>query len=133
MRSKTSATLLLLVTFLLGGITGAIAHYLYRSHVAAQDSQRTYRPQGRHDVVEEMARGLNLDEAQKEKLRAIFADTRAKYQALERQFRPQYQAIHAEADEAIQNILNDEQKKRFEQIVREEESRRRPRSPRGPK
>jgi Spy/CpxP family protein refolding chaperone len=83
--------------------------------------------------VEEMAKGLNLDDAQKEKLRAIFAETRAKYQGLERQFRPQYQAIHAEADEAIRNILNDEQKKRFEQIVREEGSRRRPRSPRGPK
>lgn len=129
MRSRTSATLLLLGTFLLGGISGAIGYHLYRSRIAFEGVQRPQRPPGRRDVVDELAKGLGLDEGQKEKLRGIFAETRAKYQALERQVRPQYQAIHAETDEAIRSILTEEQKKRFDEIVRRDQNRRKPRPP----
>lgn len=132
MRSRTSATLLLLGTFILGGISGAIAYHLYRSRTASESLQRPPRPPGRRDVVEDLAKGLDLDEGQKEKLRGIFAEARAKYQALERQIRPQFQAIHADTDEAIRSMLTDEQKKRFDEIVRRDQSRRKPHPPTPP-
>lgn len=132
MRSRTSATLLLLGTFILGGISGAIAYHLYRSRAASESVQRPPRPPGRRDVVEDLAKGLDLDEGQKQKLRDIFAEARAKYQALERQIRPQYQAIHADTDEAIRSILTEEQRKRFDEIVRRDQNRRKPRPPAPP-
>ncbi len=131
MRTRTSAALLLLGSFLLGGISGAIGYHLYRSRAAPEGMQRSMRPPMRRDVVEELAKGLNLDDAQKEKLRGIFAEAREKYQALERQLRPQYQAIHADTDEAVRSILTEEQRKRFDEIVRRDQGRRKPR-PTGP-
>ncbi len=118
MRSKTSATLMLVLTFVLGGIAGAISDHLYQTRIGAS----LPKPPGRlgpHDIVEDMAKDLKLTPDQKEKLKVIIQQSRDRYRALSVQFRPQYDVIRNETNEQIRQILTDEQKARFETIVKD--------------
>jgi Spy/CpxP family protein refolding chaperone len=128
MRSKTSATLLLLATFALGGISGSIAYYLYQVRATAAQSQRSFRGSGPHNPVDELASGLQLNPEQKQKLTVIIEQSGEKYRKLSREFRPQYEGIRQETRQAIREILMPEQKERFEEIIRREQERRRPRA-----
>ena len=112
MKSKTSAVLLLIAIFLLGGVAGGMSDYMYRNHLRANPQPRP-RIAGSHDIAEEMARGLNLDAKQKEQLQAIIQQSTEKYRALSRQFQPQYEKIRTEANDAIRAILGPEQRKVF--------------------
>ncbi len=113
MKSKTSAALLLILTFLLGGITGAVSYSLYQNHVAAANP----RPNNSHDPVNELAQALKLDAKQKETLKTIMDQSRDRYHALSQQIRPQYEAIRNETRQQIRQILYDDQKARFEEFL----------------
>ncbi len=131
MRSKTSATLMLVLIFVLGGVAGAISEHLYKTRIANASG----RPPGRmgpHDIVEDMAKDLKLTADQKEKLRGIVLQSRERYRSLSVQFRPQYDTIRNETNEQIRQILTDDQKIRFEAIVKDIEERHKARERRGP-
>jgi uncharacterized membrane protein len=115
MKSKTSAALLLIVTFLLGGITGAVSYSLYQNHVVGATS----RPDTSHDPVSELAKALSLDSKQKETLKNIMDRSRDRYRALSQQIRPQYEAIRNEGRQEIRQILRDDQKARFEDFLKD--------------
>ena len=122
MRSKTSATLMLVLTFVLGGVAGAISEHLYETRIKNIGA----RPPGRigpHDIVEDMAKDLKLSPDQKEKLKGIIQQSRERYRTLSVQFRPQYDVIRNETNQEIRKILTDEQKTRFEMIVKDLEER----------
>jgi Spy/CpxP family protein refolding chaperone len=112
MRSKTTAVFLLVAIFLLGGVAGGMSDYMFRNYLRSNPQPRP-RIAGAHDIAEEMAQGLNLDAKQKEQLRAIIQQSTEKYRALSQQFRPQYESIRAEANDAIRAILSPEQRKIF--------------------
>jgi len=122
MKSKTSAALLLLAVFLLGGAAGAAAFYIYRTHFQAVLPQRTRTP-GRPDIVEEMAQSLKLDQQQKDQLKAIWKQSRDRYNSLSIEFRPQYEKIRAETDDAIRAILGPEQRQQFDDTLKKMDSR----------
>ncbi len=122
MRSKTSATLMLVLTFVLGGIAGAISDHLYQTRLKNVVARPPSRP-GPHDIVEDMAKDLKLSSDQKEKLRTIVLQSRERYRALSVQFRPQYDVIRNETNQQIRQILTDDQKTRFETIVKDIEER----------
>jgi Spy/CpxP family protein refolding chaperone len=122
MRSKTSAALLLLAIFLLGGVAGGGSFYIYRTHVFPVPPQGP-RLAGRHDIVEEMAQGLKLDQQQKEQLKGIWQQSRDRYNALSLEFRPQYEKIRAETNEAIRAILRPEQRQQFDDTLKKMDSR----------
>lgn len=129
MKSKTSAAILILGTFLLGSVSGAVSFSLYRNYVNASTPKKASRPSGPHDICEELARGLNMDSAQKEKLAVIVNQSRDRYRALSKQFRPQYDAIRAETRQEMRQILHENQKARFEELIQEMDSRRSGRRP----
>jgi Spy/CpxP family protein refolding chaperone len=124
MKSKTSAALLLVSIFLLGGVAGGTSHYIYRNHLAASPPPRMRAPNS-HDIAEEMAQSLKLDAQQKEQLRAIIQQSTEHYRALSRQFRPQYEKIRAETNEAIRAILRPDQRQNFEDTLDKMDSRHR--------
>jgi Spy/CpxP family protein refolding chaperone len=124
MKSKTSAALLLVVIFGLGGITGGVTHYLYRNHFVSAQPPRPRVPNS-HDIVEEMAQQLKLDAQQKEKLRDIIQQSREHYRTLSRQFQPQYEKIRAETNDAIRGILIPDQQKNFDETLERMDSRHR--------
>ncbi len=130
MKSKTSATLLLVLTFILGGITGAVSFSLYRHHV---NDGRPHR-----DIVSELAKSLQLDAAQRDEIRRIMDQSRERYRALDQQtkreyeaarlqMRPQYEAIRQETRQQIRQILHEDQKARFEDFLQSMDKQRRER------
>jgi hypothetical protein len=124
MKSKTSAALLLVAIFGLGGIAGGVTHYLYLNHFISTAPPRPRVPNS-HDIVEEMAQQLKLDAKQKEELRGMIQQSRDRYRALSRQFQPQYDKIRTETNDAIRNILNADQRKNFDETLEKMDSRHR--------
>ncbi len=131
MKTKTSATLILVLTFLLGGIAGTLSSQIYRGHSREAERRVSPRPGGR-DVVREMSKDLNLDVEQQEQLTRIMARSRERYRALSEQVRPQFDVIRNETRQEIREILRDDQKERFAQRLKEVDQRRRNRSDHSP-
>jgi len=115
MKSRLGVFLLGLLIFLLGGVAGAVSHFLYQEHLKAAFYKAVQQPP---DIVGGMARELKLDPGQKESLRLIFEESRKRYMNLAQQFWPQYETIRVETDQQIKNILRDDQKARFEDFLK---------------
>ncbi len=124
MKSKTSAGLLLVAIFLLGGVAGGLSQYLVENRIFSSQPPRPRVPNS-HDIVEEMAQHLNLDAQQKEQLKTIVQQSRDRYRTLSRQFQPQYEKIRGETNEAIRGILRPDQRKQFEATLEKMDSRHR--------
>lgn len=131
MKSKTNAALLLIAIFVLGGVAGGVSHYLYENHLISYPPPRPRVPNS-HDIVEEMAKHLNLDAQQKEQLKTIVQQSRDRYRALSRQFQPQYEKIRGETNEAIRGILRPDQRKQFEATLEKMDARHRDHTHDGP-
>lgn len=131
MKTKTSATLVLLLTFLLGGITGAAAFYLYARRTGAFIGREGGRPSPHH-LADELAKALALDASQKEKLEAMVAEGRERFRTLSDQVRPQYEEIRRQTRERIRQVLREDQKPRLDEFFRELDRRRGNHSPSQP-
>jgi hypothetical protein len=117
MRSKLGVILLGILVFLLGGIAGAVSHYLYCEQAKAKAPALKTIPRV-EDVVERMARTLKLDAQQKAQVNGIITESRNNYRELWRQFRPQYEKIVRNSDDQIRALLRDDQKPLFEEYLK---------------
>jgi len=137
MKSKFSVVLLGIAIFLLGGVAGAVSHYLYRERLKPANAGYGLKPA---DIVGQMARELSLDVLQKEQLRQIFGEGRKRFQALNQQFRPLYENVNTqywprwekirdETDDQIRQMLRPDQKARFEAFLKKVHSGVPPKSP----
>ncbi len=126
MQSKTSASLLLIITFLLGGVTGSVSYYLYQRHAPSRQGPP-------RDPVNDMAKALGLDAQQKVTLKSIMDQSRDRYRALSQQMRPQYDVIRDDTRRQIRHILRDDQKPRFEDFLKEVDRQHRGRDGRPPR
>jgi Spy/CpxP family protein refolding chaperone len=125
MRSKTSATLMLVLTFALGVVAGVVSGHLYETRLrlaGPRPGARSAPP----DIVGELGQGLNLNADQKSKLKEIIDQSRERYRNLSIQFRPQYDAIRDQTRQEIRQILTEDQ------IIREMDERHKGRDRRGP-
>ena len=129
MKSRTTAALLLVVTFLLGGVAGGVSYYFYHNQVAAENS----RYNNPHNIVNVLAQSLSLNENQTGTLKTIIGQSRDRYRALSLQFRPQYEVIRNETRQQIRQILRDDQRARFEEIMSDIDKRHRERDARPPR
>ncbi len=130
MKSKTGAALILVVTFALGAVSGGLGYYVFQKRVAAVEDRRPRNAE--HHLADAMAAGLNMDAAQKEKLKEIIGSSREHYRALSKQFRPQYEAIRDQTRQEIREILREDQKAHFEEIITKIDDRHRGGPPRTP-
>jgi len=122
---------MLVLTFALGAVAGAVSSHLYETRfkpAGPRPGARSAPP----DIVEELGQGLSLNADQKGKLKQIIDQSRERYRALSVQFRPQYDAIRDETRQEIRQLLTEDQKARFEKIIREMDERHKGRGPRGP-
>lgn len=116
MKSRVGIALLWILVFVLGGVAGAVSHYLYREHTKpARNAIVSVKPD---DIINRMARDLKLDDEQVESLKSIFAQSRKKYRALHQQYQPQWEAIRNEADEQIKQMLNPSQRVEYEEFLK---------------
>jgi|WetSurMetagenome_2_1015567.scaffolds.fasta_scaffold235756_2 hypothetical protein len=127
MKSRTGAALILVVTFALGAAAGGLGYRLIEKRASAVNPRNTPG-----HLVKEMAEGLNLDAAQKARLEEIVGRSRERYRKLSEQFRPQYDVIRDQTRQEIRQILRDDQKQRFEEIITQIDDRHRSNPPRVP-
>ncbi len=121
MRSKLGIALLWVVVFLLGCVAGAVSHYL----IVRDQLKAAAIPQRPRDIQGSLARLLNLDDQQKESLKSIFAQSRTKFTALNKEYKPkwdefgeQVMKIRKEFDGEVKKILRPDQRTKFEEFLK---------------
>lgn len=120
---------LLVLIFLLGAVAGSLGYRLLEEKGALASSTRT--PPGasrRGEVVEKFTRELNLTSEQTQRLNAIFAENEQKFSELHKSFKPQADAIRQEGRNRIRAMLTDEQKTKFENMMKRMDEERRQRA-----
>lgn len=126
MKSKAIIVLLGIVVFLLGAIAGAVSHSLYQQYLRTKFFKASAQ---QIDIVGGLAKELDLDAEQTKSLKAIFDESRKRsialsqelwprYQTINKEAEKQYQAIYKETEQKIKNILNSDQKARYEEFLK---------------
>lgn len=110
---KQRAYLYFLSTFLLGVVLGAAGLFLYGWY-----SGHWRRPMEPRDFVKYLSQQLKLDAQQTSQLTQILAESRKKYDALHAQVRPQFEALRQDTDNQIRQILNPDQARQFDAVIR---------------
>lgn len=125
MMGSRRALLYLALVFLLGLALGALGMVWAGRHGwSYADSTRQHRPRG----VEWLDRELNLSPEQRQQVEAILDEMGQAYRSIRQRTRPEYDAVRQQGRNKIRALLSDEQRARFEQLVRElddKEARRR--------
>lgn len=110
------------LVFLLGIVIGGAGIYYYGWYTG-----RWHRGFDRTRVVNRLKTELNLTDSQVQQLTVIMDEGSKKYQDLQRQTAPQFDAVRQETRDKVRQILNPEQRAKFEELVRRFDSSRRPR------
>jgi uncharacterized membrane protein len=106
MKSRLGITLIVIVVFLLGGVAGAVSHYLYVKDQLklAASMKGPPKPPKPGDIQEGLAKILNLDSQQRESLKAIFAKSKEQFIALNQEYKPKWDAVRSPFDEQVMKI-----------------------------
>jgi Spy/CpxP family protein refolding chaperone len=107
---KVACMVTLTLVFLCGAAAGAVAMNLGVHNHLHQPSFDT--PVGRELYFSRMQRELNLTPAQQEQMESILND-----------FWQYYRTVLSESKTKVEQILNEEQRKKFERILQERQSR----------
>ncbi len=107
-------------TIVLGAILGGVGVYYFMWHTG-----RLQRPGGfnKDRAVAHLKKVLSLSDAQIQQVGQIFDEAAQKMADLQKQLDPQSQAIHMETRARIRQILNPDQAKKFDELVRQIDER----------
>ena len=124
MKNRTRALAAIFAVLLIGCLLGMTGYHFWgrglQKHSAVSDAQRTQGHAGR------LADRLQLTKEQKAQLNAILEDSRRQIDAGRKELELKMQTIRAQTNEKIAAILNDEQRKNFQQFLGEAKSHERP-------
>lgn len=113
---RSRATLYLVLIFLCGAVSGSLGtRWMQRIDVSADSSATTPSTQDRKGAVRWFTKGLDLDPQQLEQLTKILEETRAAYKDHELEI----ESIKQHARVRIREILTDQQKVTFDQLLAE--------------
>ena len=115
-RTRLKIWLVLVVVFVLGGVTGSALTGLLRSRASGD------RPESREQRFEKMRQDLGLDEKQTTAVRAILDETRNEYRALRTELRPRFEEPRLKARARIRALLNADQQKKFDVMVAQQDA-----------
>jgi Spy/CpxP family protein refolding chaperone len=113
MKSKLGIALSWIAVFILGWVAGTVSHYIYQQRIKPPAFRSMTQPKP-GSIVDGMARELKLDDQQKEQLKSIFEQSRQRYVAIGQQYR----TARDEANEQIKQILNPDQRAKFEEFLK---------------
>jgi Spy/CpxP family protein refolding chaperone len=122
-RPKLAAVGLLAAVFAAGGLAGWGGH-----EAAERDDHRGPRRRGPDAMVEYLRRELDLSDAQRDSVRAIFARHRPETDSLWAQVRPRFDSIKTRMRAEIDAQLTPEQRVRHQQLIDKAEHHRRERA-----
>ncbi len=118
---------LLVLIFILGIATGAFGYRLLSDKGYFSSRGRGPARVNRGEVVERFTRELGLSAQQREQLNVILTEDEQKFRELNKSIKPQADAIRQEGRNRIRAILTDEQKPKFEEMLRKIDEQRRQR------
>ena len=124
MNDRLRALAVLAVVFLLGCMVGAACFLVWGGKVVAARSPRAGDTFARGERPFRLVERLNLSHDQEVQVRQILGESRKQMEAVRAETAPRFAAIRADMDKRISALLNDEQKKKFEEFLKEIESRR---------
>lgn len=119
-RTRLKIWLVLLLVFVLGGVTGAALTGLYRSR--ASGNRHASREQAMQERFEKMRQELSLNDQQTTQVRQILEETRNEYRALRSELRPRFDEPRLKARTRIRALLNTEQQQKFDVIVAKQDA-----------
>jgi Spy/CpxP family protein refolding chaperone len=122
---KIKIVLLLVLIFLLGTATGALGYRLLEQRGFFSPRNRAVSRDRTGGVVDRFTRELGLTPEQGQQLSAILKDNEKKFAELRRSINPQAEAIRQEGRNQIRAILTEEQKPKFEEMLRKTDEERR--------
>ena len=117
--TKLKIWLVLLVVFVLGGVTGAALGGLYRSRASSERPEKAM-----HERFEKMRRELNLTDEQTKAVSAILEETRNEYRALHTELKPRFDEPRQKARARIRALLSAEQQQKFDAMVAQRDAHR---------
>lgn len=121
MKNRTQALAVLIAVFLVGCVLGIAGLRVWQNRLQGEGGFLfPWREQGRTNRLVEL---LQLTPEQNAQLNAILQDTRRQIDASRLETERKMDTIRAQANAKIEAILNDEQKKKFAQYVKEAGSR----------
>jgi hypothetical protein len=123
MSDRLRALTVLVAVFLLGCMVGATCFLVWGGKVVAARGSRG-EPFSRGDRPMRLVERLQLSPDQEAVVRTILAESRKQMDAVRAESTPRTAVIRADMDKKISAVLNDEQKKKFDEFRKEMESRR---------
>ena len=116
---QQKATFWLALVFVLGTALGVVLGYAFahRSYAAAAPTQLTAE-QRRAQKREQLAREVGLTADQQAQVAAILDEAQSEYKAIHAVSDPQVDAVRQKSRDKIRQMLNPEQKPKFEEFIR---------------
>jgi Spy/CpxP family protein refolding chaperone len=122
---KLQVWLLILVVFVLGGVTGASLDRLYlQKQNPSRSNQAGPNWRGRQQMLDEMKRDLNLSDDQVTAVRTVFEETRKEFQPKRLSECPGFKEMRQKTRERIRAVLTPEQQRRYDEITAQREAER---------
>jgi len=124
MNNPRRALTVLVAVFLAGCLVGAGTDHLLGRRFAARggDAQRS----GRAGGTDRLAAVLQLTPDQQIQLKGVYDELRRQLDSTRREMGEKFDTVRARANERIASMLNPEQRKRFEEYLKETRSREEP-------
>ena len=124
MKNRSRAMMVLIAVLLAGCLLGIAGnHYFERRSIRSSINSTALRSQGN---PERLAKHLQLTAEQEVQFKTIVEDSRRQINAGSAELESKVEAIRSATNGKIAAILNDEQKKKFQQLLSEAEAHRRP-------
>ncbi len=121
-KSRLKTWLVLVVIFVLGGVTGVGIGGVYRSKGDA--SFRGSPGRNREAMFEKMRADLNLSEEQSKEMRKVLDETGNEFRALRSELRPRYEELRMKTRGKMRALLTPEQQVKFDSLMAEIDARR---------
>ena len=120
------AKILVFALFFIGIATGVLIANFYTTHVAgAPDTTNSQdRAQRAQRDINRFYDYLGLNQTQREEMHKIGEETRREFREFRKETQPRFQAIQEKSREKIRALLNDEQRKKYDEFRRKRDARR---------
>ena len=115
--SSMKGKLFVLAVFILGIVTGALFFNVYETRLSGADNaDARNRKQRAERDVNTFYDYLGVNAKQRTEIHKIMEESQADFRALAQQTRPQYDAIREETRNRVRALLNDEQKRKYDEF-----------------
>jgi len=110
------------MTIILGAILGGAGTYYFLWSTGRLQHHEGFR---KTRALEHLKKNLSLSDTQIQQISQIFDESMQKVDDLQKQINPQFEAIHQDTRARIRQVLNPEQAKKFDEMIRAIDARHR--------